>query len=146
MQEANHLKIVAVIMSIVFIIVVLVTLVLLKRLIIAVAVIKVLQTPHPPSKFANSKFSFERPHQSLFFFETRIHCITTKFFNCVVFGCLFKTGSCEGDRGNTKPYFVPHCALPVSKCVFDLLGSSVTLPLQCRQRDSKQLQQQLCGV
>ncbi|XP_073392196.1 choline transporter protein 1 isoform X2 [Physcomitrium patens] len=40
-SEANHLKIVAVIMSIVFVVVVLVTLVLIKRLIIAVAVIKV---------------------------------------------------------------------------------------------------------
>jgi hypothetical protein len=40
-QEAKHLRIVAVIMSVVFVVVVLVTLVLLKRLIIAVAVIKV---------------------------------------------------------------------------------------------------------
>ncbi|KAG0610439.1 hypothetical protein M758_7G065600 [Ceratodon purpureus] len=40
-SEANHLKIVAVIMSVVFVVVVLITLVLLKRLIIAVAVIKV---------------------------------------------------------------------------------------------------------
>ncbi|KAG0559037.1 hypothetical protein KC19_10G073600 [Ceratodon purpureus] len=40
-SEAQHLKIVAVIMTIVFVVVVLITLVLLKRLIIAVAVIKV---------------------------------------------------------------------------------------------------------
>jgi hypothetical protein len=41
LQEQNHLKVVAVIMTIVLVVVLLITLILLKRVIIAVAVIKV---------------------------------------------------------------------------------------------------------
>jgi hypothetical protein len=41
LQEQNHLKIVAVIMTILVVVVVLITLVMLKRVVIAVAVIKV---------------------------------------------------------------------------------------------------------
>ena len=45
LQEANHLKIVAVLMTIVFLVILLITLVLLKRVVIAVAVIKVRESP-----------------------------------------------------------------------------------------------------
>lgn len=119
-------------MSIVFVVVVLVTLVLIKRLIIAVAVIKVQNQRNEscpiytifPSYLSNLTSETDATMHSALdssVFKEKSNRTFVLRLDC-------GTGSYKGDGSNSKSPHIPYNSIHFPECILNLLGSRVSLP------------------